>query len=195
MYPNKATLEIVGKLETMAEHWTQEELDNHRRIVMFRKTQSGSTVTATFKAVGIGQRPPNSICISCIVISVDAIYLIEQLVAAPSRFTVEEKSRIRRNLESFGPLTVSKTKPESEEFKVIMALPRPKPRTTERDVKAFPWKKFEPALKKIIGKYSASTIPQQLTNHPNSDKFGDRIPANGHQSHHPWYEASGEPHT
>ncbi|KAK3080907.1 hypothetical protein LTS18_012046, partial [Coniosporium uncinatum] len=107
---------------------------------------------------------PNSICISCIwweekeetyVTSVDTIYLLESLIGV--RFTVEEKNRIRRNLEGFRPLTVSKAKADSEEFfKVIMGFPNPKPRNIEKDVKVFPWKILPHALKKIVGKYSAS---------------------------------------
>ncbi|KAI8666290.1 hypothetical protein NCS57_00853500 [Fusarium keratoplasticum] len=172
LYSSKAVLKIAGKLETMAENWTQEEWENRRRIVLFRKTQRGSTLNATFQPVGVQDRPPNSVCISCIwwaeknecyVTSVDTIYLLEQLVAAPNRFSVEEKNRIRRNLEGFHPQTVSKAKAESEEFfKIIMAFPNPKPRNIEKDVKVFPWKILESALKKIIGKYSASpssTLP------------------------------------
>ncbi|KAI5295443.1 hypothetical protein KEM52_001368, partial [Ascosphaera acerosa] len=49
------------------------------------------------------------------------------------------------------------SRPESEEFfKVIMGFPSPKPRNIEKDVKVFPWKVLAHALKKIIGKYSAS---------------------------------------
>ncbi|CAI0648063.1 unnamed protein product, partial [Colletotrichum noveboracense] len=171
-YSNKAVLKIMGKLDSMAVDWSPEEWSNRRRIVMFSKKQSGSTLTASFRAVNVNERPPNSICISCIwwaeknecyVTSVDTIYLLEQLVVAPARFTVEEKNRIRRNLEGFRPLTVSKAKADSEEFfKIIMAFPNPKPRNIEKDVKVFPWKILESALKKIIGKYSASpssTLP------------------------------------
>ena len=88
----------------------------------------------------------------CYVTSVDTIFLLESLVAV--RFTVEEKNRIRRNLEGFKPQTVSKAKPEREEFfKIIMGFPNPKPRNIEKDVKVFPWKILALALKKIIGKY------------------------------------------
>jgi hypothetical protein len=163
MFSTKAVLKIAGDLETMASGWTKEEWDNRRRIVLFRKHQQGSTLTASFKAVSVNERPPNSICVSCIywaeknecyVTSVDTILLLEQLVAAPARFTVEEKNRIRRNLEGFRPLTVSKAKPDSEEFfKIIMAFPNPKPRNIEKDVKVFPWKILSQALKKIISKY------------------------------------------
>lgn len=170
LYHQKAKLEITGDLEEMAAHWSEEEWESRRRLVHFRRSQSGSTITTTFQAVSPDDRPPNSVCISCIyweeknecfVTSVDTIYLLEQLVAA--RFTVEEKNRIRRNLEGFRPLTVSKGKPDSEEFfKVIMAFPAPKPRNIEKDVKVFHWKDLASALKKIIGKYSASpssTLP------------------------------------
>ncbi|KAH7022203.1 hypothetical protein EDB80DRAFT_2723 [Ilyonectria destructans] len=184
MYGNKAVLKIQGKLDTMAENWSQEEWDNRRRIVRFQKNQRGSTLTASFQPVAVNERPPNSICISCIwwaeksecyVTSVDTIHLLEQLVAAPNRFSVEEKNRIRRNLEGFHPLTVSKAKPESEEFfKIIMAFPNPKPRNIEKDVKVFPWKILEPALKKIIGKYSASpssTLPPASMMNPVSAAY------------------------
>ncbi|OCL11652.1 hypothetical protein AOQ84DRAFT_373795 [Glonium stellatum] len=165
MYPNsKAVLKIDGDLEKMAEGWSQEEWDAKRRLVQFRRSQSGSTITTSFKAVSPEERSPHSICVSCIlweekqecfITSVDTIFLLESLVAV--RFTVEEKNRIRRNLEGFRPLTVSKAKAESEEFfKVIMGFPNPKPRNIEKDVKVFPWKILAHALKKIISKYSAS---------------------------------------
>lgn len=161
LYPNKAKLEINGDLDSMAQTWSADEWEAKRRLVCFQRTQSGSTINTSFKPVSVDDRPPNSICISCIyweekeecfVTSVDTIYLLEQLVAA--RFTVEEKNRIRRNLEGFRPLTVSKGKQDSEEFfKVIMAFPNPKPRNIEKDVKVFHWKDLSSALKKIIGKY------------------------------------------
>ncbi|CAK7267707.1 hypothetical protein SEPCBS119000_002688 [Sporothrix epigloea] len=165
-YRAKAVLSILGNLDSMAQDWTPEEWNNRRRIVLFRKKQNGCHLEATFRPVPVNERPPSSICISCIywaekqecfVTSVDTINLLEQLVASPSRFTVEEKNRIRRNLEGFKPFTVSKAKAESEEFfKLIMGFGAPKPRTIEKDVKVFPWKILSQALKKIISKYSAS---------------------------------------
>ncbi|KAL7794414.1 hypothetical protein V8C37DRAFT_68450 [Trichoderma ceciliae] len=166
LYTSKAVLKINGKLSEMASKWTQEEWNNRRRIVQFKKSQQGAVLSVSFKPIAVNERQPNTICISCIwwaeksecyVTSVDTIHLLEQLVASPNRFSVEEKNRIRRNLEGFHPSTVSKAKAESEEFfKIIMAFPHPKPRNIEKDVKVFPWSALEPALKKIIGKYSAS---------------------------------------
>jgi hypothetical protein len=161
MYPTKAVLKLNGDLDSMAKGWSKDEMSSQRRLVQFTRSQTGSTIQADFKAVTPEDRAPSSICISCIswegksecyVTSVDTIYLLESLVAV--RFTVEEKNRIRRNLEGFRPLTVSKAKADSEEFfKVIMGFPAPKPRNIEKDVKVFPWKVLAHALKKIIGKY------------------------------------------
>lgn len=205
LYSSKAMLKIVGKLDSMAENWSQQEWESRRRLVLFRKSQQGSTLTTTFRAVTPEERPPNSICISCIwwqertecyVTSVDTISLLEQLVASPGRFTVEEKNRIRRNLEGFHPLTVSKAKADSEEFfKIIMAFPNPKPRNIEKDVKVFPWKILEPALKKIIGKYSASpgsTIPPSNLMTPVSTTYAPLPTPPGHNF--PSAAGHGDPH-
>lgn len=164
IYPSnaKALLKLDGELNTMTQNWTHAEKDVQRRLVQFRRSQAGSVITATFEPVTLEDRLPNSICVSCIwweeknecyVTSVDTISLLESLVAV--RFTVEEKNRIRRNLEGFRPATVSKTKAESEEFfKLIMGFPNPKPRNIEKDVKVFPWRILSTALRKIIGKYA-----------------------------------------
>jgi hypothetical protein len=161
MYPSKAVLKIEGDLDKMTEGWTREEFEAKRRLVQFKRSQSGSTITTSFAPVTPEARSPNSICVSCIlweekqecfITSVDTIFLLEALVNV--RFTVEEKNRIRRNLEGFHPLTVSKAKADSEEFfKVIMGFPNPKPRNIEKDVKVFSWKSLAHALKKIISKY------------------------------------------
>ncbi|KAI1611423.1 hypothetical protein EDD36DRAFT_441450 [Exophiala viscosa] len=164
IHPLKASLKLKGDLDSMKDNWTKDEKETRRRLVEFRRNQSNSCITAEFGPVAPQDRQPSSICISCIwwkernefyVTSVDTIYLLEALVGV--RFTVEEKNRIRRNLEGFRPMTVSKAKTESEEFfKVIMGFPHPKPRNIEKDVKVFPWKILSTALKKIISKYSAS---------------------------------------
>ncbi|KXT08765.1 hypothetical protein AC579_4930 [Pseudocercospora musae] len=143
IYPSnaKAMLKIEGDLNSMSDKWTALEWEARRRLVQFRRSQSGSVISATFEPVTLEDRLPNSICVSCIwweekqecyVTSVDTISLLESLVAV--RFTVEEKNRIRRNLEGFRPATVSKTKADSEEFfKLIMGFPNPKPRNIEKD--------------------------------------------------------------
>ena len=164
IYPHtsKAVLNIEGDLDSVAAApWSPEEVENRRKIVQFWRHQKGATINTNFAVVATNERQPNSICISCIyweekgecyVTSVDCIYLLESLISV--RFTVEEKNRIRRNLEGFRPMTVSKAKADSENFfKLIMAFPNPKPRNIEKDVKVFPWKILGMAMKKIIGKY------------------------------------------
>ena len=174
IYPNnKAVLKIEGDLDGMLEDWSEEELRVKRRLVEFKRSQSGNTITTSFKPVTLEQRAPNSICVSCIwwegrgesfITSVDTIYLLESLVAV--RFTVEEKNRIRRNLEGFRPLTVAKGKLESDEFfRTIMGFPNPKPRNIEKDVKVFPWKILNQALKKIIGKYVSDKCRLTVVRH------------------------------
>jgi hypothetical protein len=162
LYPDaKATLEISGDLQSMCEGWSREEREARRRLVEFSRSQSGSLVTVTFKAVSPDEYQANSPCVSCIywerkkqyyVTSVDTIALLEHIIAI--RFTVEEKNRVRRNLEGFKPHTVSKAKDEYDDiFKLIMGFPNPKPRNIEKDIKIFPWPIMEQALKKIVGKY------------------------------------------
>lgn len=164
IYPHKAVLKLEGDLDEMARGWSTEEWNVRRRLVQFWRHQDRNTIHASFSAVLPEQRRPDSICISCIywyekqtwfVTSVDCIYLLESLISV--RFTVEEKNRIRRNLEGFRPMTVSKAKADSENFfKLIMSYPNPKPRNIEKDVKVFPWSILGQALGKIIGKYVCS---------------------------------------
>ena len=165
MYPNRAILKIRGDLNSMQDNWTSDERLAKRRLVRFRGEQSGSTINTYFKAVKPDERPSSSETrekrISCIhweerdeyfVTSVDTIALLETLVGA--RFTVEEKNRIRRNLETHHPETISKSQPNKESFfKVIMGFPNPKPRNIEKDVKVFPWPILAQALRKVISKY------------------------------------------
>ncbi|QDS70916.1 hypothetical protein FKW77_006526 [Venturia effusa] len=168
---SKAEIDIQGDLQAMCNGWTQEELKAKRRLVEFQRSQEGSIITTSFRPVTLEERTPNSPCISCIwweeqnryyVTSVDTIQLLESLVGV--RFTVEEKNRIRRNLEGYKPMTISKQKEDCESFfRLIMGFPNPKPRNIEKDVKVFLWSNLEIALRKIIGKYSMTSTPMTST--------------------------------
>lgn len=173
MYASRAIIKIRGgDLNSMQDNWTAEERAVKRRLVRFQGEQDGSTINTYFKAVKPDDRPSSHETrerrVSCIyweerdeyfVTSVDTIALLETLVGA--RFTVEEKNRIRRNLETHHPLTVSKAKPDTESFfKVIMGLPNPKPRNIEKDVKVFPWPILGQALRKVISKYVSCFVNQ-----------------------------------
>lgn len=163
--PFQASLQIVGDLDAMPVYppWSPAEEQARRRLIRFTRVQQGPQITAHFTVLNANDYTPTTPCVSCIyweekdecfITSVDCIYLLEQLVA--SKFTVEEKNRIRRNLEGYKPLTISKGKADYNNFfKLIMSFDNPKPRNIEKDVKVFEWKIVSHALKKIIGKYSA----------------------------------------
>lgn len=166
--PYKANLHVRGDLNTMVQQWTQEEWQQQRRLVRFwrQQTTGPEDIECTFAPISQSEHPEQAsmIVVSCIywqemddffITSVDCLYLLECLLAV--RFTVEEKNRIRRNLEEFKPLTVSRSKVESAPFfRLVMGFPNPRPRNIEKDVKVFPWKSLGQALKKIIGRYTAS---------------------------------------
>lgn len=159
----RASLDIIGNLDDMAHNWTVQEWQAQRRLVQFQRVQRGPVITVQFMPLDPAKYSPDVACISCIhweeknecyVTSVDCIHLLEQLVN--SKFSVEEKNRIRRNLEGYHPCTVSKGKPESGNFfRLVMSFKAPRPRNIEKDVKVFPWRVLSQALQKIISKYSA----------------------------------------
>ncbi|CAO3592335.1 unnamed protein product [Absidia cylindrospora] len=130
----------------------------------------------------------SSLVVSCIywreqndyfITSVDCIYLLEGLIGV--QFTVEEKNRIRRNLEGFRPLTVSKCKTDCADFfKMIMGFPHPKPRNIEKDVKVFAWKVLPQALRKIIRKYTPNytNLPSSSSSSSSSSASSLSMPPN-----------------
>jgi hypothetical protein len=137
------------------------ELHIGRRLVRFNKVQEGYRLKVTCEGIDQEDYHEGDIVVSCIyhdeedsccITSVDIIYLLERLI--DDEFEVEEKNRIRRNLEGLRPTTVSKHKPGFEDFfQRIMDFPDPKPRNIEKDVKVFDWGLLPQALDKIISKY------------------------------------------
>ncbi|KAF7983250.1 hypothetical protein HWV62_22868 [Athelia sp. TMB] len=166
IYGSKAILELLSPLGKLAHDWDEQEMRQGRRLVRFHKIRKGNqlkvTCSATTPEEYSGHGDP---VISCIrrgdgvegycVTSVDIIFLLERLVG--DSFQVEEKNRIRRNLEGLRPTTISKHKVGSERFfQRIMDFPEPKPRNIEKDVKVFDWDRLPEALDKIISKYVSS---------------------------------------
>lgn len=168
---SRTNLDIMGDLDAISSHWTTEENNQCRRIVQFAREQDNQTIRCHFRPVSIQDTLSKDInVVSCIyweeqkqsfITSVDCIYLLEALLNI--RFSVEEKNRIRRNLEGFHPWTISKRKEETSKFfKLIMGFSKPKPRNIEKDIKVFPWKTLPYALKKIITKYTANEFRSGL---------------------------------
>lgn len=159
-------LDLVTNLQTICVGWSPAEISAGRRLVRFCKVQDGRRLIVSCEPIKVEEyRDTDSVisCIyreesdSCFVTSVDIIFLLERL--ASSDFPVEEKNRIRRNLEGLRPTTVSKHKPGFEDFfQRIMEFPDPKPRNIEKDLKVFEWSLLDQALDKILSKYVGPTV-------------------------------------
>lgn len=145
--------------------WTDEEIKNERRLVALSIVREGFT-TFNIKFTALAPDSParnnQNLIISCIrweekndmvVTSVDIILVLETLVGEP--FSVEEKSRIRRNLQFLKPSTVARST-SRRLFTSLMAMENPRPRNIEKDVKVFRWTNFFDALNKVLSKYSAN---------------------------------------
>lgn len=161
--PPIAVLNLHTNLRELAHSWDEDEYARKRRLVQFFRTQEGSVIHVEAKPIKAAEYRNDIPTISCIyredkndcfLTSVDAISLLESLIGGRGRFSIEEKNRIRRNLEGFRPITISKNKRETAEFfSLIMSFPEPKPRNIEKDVKVFAWNSLSEALKKIVTKY------------------------------------------
>ncbi|KAG2153686.1 uncharacterized protein EDB93DRAFT_209246 [Suillus bovinus] len=161
-----ASLDIMVVLDSFCYNWDDVEMQAGRRLVRFSRIRDGNKLLVSAERISPGDYDAKDIVISCIyrdetdsccVTSVDIIHLLQRLVAA--EFVVEEKNRIRRNLEGLRPTTVSKSRPGFEGlFQRIMDFPDPKPRKIEKDLKVFDWKLLPQALDKIISKYSLSNF-------------------------------------
>ncbi|KAI0371050.1 hypothetical protein BV20DRAFT_979097 [Pilatotrama ljubarskyi] len=176
----RAVLQIETPLDAVAElrDWDPEERRMGRRLVRFSRVQEGCTLRVACEAIRPSEYTDGDTVVSCIyrpadatgpgdnpvskccITSVDIIFLLECLVG--DIFNIEEKNRIRRNLEGFRPKTVSKNKVGTEAFfQKIMDFPAPKPRNIEKDVKVFDWAVLPQALDKIISKYTLYPAKQQ----------------------------------
>ena len=145
-----------AQIECSFQPMDQQEHQQHRMRENMAAAAAAAAVAAAAAAAGHHHphhhhqrlqsphhKSSSSLVVSCIywrerndyyITSVDCIYLLEGLIGV--QFTVEEKNRIRRNLEGFRPLTVSKCKPDCADFfKLIMGFPNPKPRNIEKDVR------------------------------------------------------------
>ncbi|QRW21481.1 transcriptional regulator Medusa [Rhizoctonia solani] len=158
----QVSLGFLADLNSMTKNWTPEEVNDKRRIVEFFCVRTRGRIDVTFAPIPVEKaRDLSKNIVSCIwwdgmeefiITSVDTINLLERLVG--TKFTTEEKNRIRRNLQGFKPATVSKSQPESEPFfRTLMEFPPPRPRNIEKDVKAFAWSKLPSMLEKVVSKY------------------------------------------
>ncbi|EGW31355.1 uncharacterized protein SPAPADRAFT_51373 [Spathaspora passalidarum NRRL Y-27907] len=177
-------LRFSHDLNTMTQNWTREEFASSRRLVKFEFHDSENAIqTVSFQPVTSQASDNSGPIISCIywkekdrhiATSVDIILILEYLVN--QSFGIEEKNRIRRNLQSLKPTTVSRSnKEDCDFFNLIMSMENPRPRNIEKDLKVFNWGDLGKAIAKVMSKYSVISphgqIPLDSQNHSNS-RFG-----------------------
>ncbi|KAH9963922.1 hypothetical protein BC827DRAFT_1154380 [Russula dissimulans] len=157
------SLDFSGDLKELGYDLSAEERRLKRRLVRFICKPDGDTLHISFHVIQQEEYDERFVVVSCIYredtcdtcyTSVDMIRLVEYLVQA--QFTAEEKSRIRRNLESLSPKTIQKE--EGGLFKTLMGFPAPQPRTIEKDIKVFDWNTIASGISKVIEKYAWVTV-------------------------------------
>ncbi|KAG7660533.1 uncharacterized protein J8A68_005952 [[Candida] subhashii] len=163
-------LRFANDLNTMTQNWTLAEHESRRRLVRFEfeQNQQDGMKTIYFEPITPDQVESSKPIISCILwqernryiaTSVDIILILEYLVA--QSFGIEEKNRIRRNLQSLKPITVSRSNVcDCDFFNLIMSMENPRPRNIEKDLKVFNWGDLGKAIAKVMSKYSV------IFNHP-----------------------------
>jgi hypothetical protein len=164
----KVILEFSIHPKDLGRSLTKEELNLHRGLVRCFCKREGDTLRISLESTRQEEYDERLVVISCIYrddtrdtwyTSVDMIRLVEYIVQAP--LTPEEKSRIRRNLESLHPTTVSKAS-MPRLFQMIMDFPPPKPRIIEKDIKIFQWGTLQEGLNKVLVKYVRRQIYSAL---------------------------------
>ena len=143
-------VEFDNDLAMMQFDWTPEEIQQKRRLVQFWREErpADNKIVCGFQPVSQeshrGQvNRISSFCIvsciywesqqQCFMTSVDLVQLLEFLLNM--NLSMEEKNRVRRNLEGFKPVTASKNRTGTVDFfRLIMNFPNPKPRHIEKDV-------------------------------------------------------------
>lgn len=180
-------------LSAISENWSEQERQKGRRLVRIKiESKSLPQFKVRAEAVKPGNFSSKDVVISCIrwpeknidvVTSVDIITVIEHFVG--QTLSVEEKSRIRRNLQFLKPYTITKSGAESKRlFHSIMAMENPKPRNIEKNLKVFKWTDLFLAVTKVLSKYSPSpnssikpTIkPCTIANHESSEVTKTEVP-------------------
>ena len=164
-------LEFTGALHTLCENWTDGELRIGRRLAKFTTVREDNNFILSCEIVRQEDYDAEDVVISCIyyertneyyVTSVDILYLFENV--ADEALGTSEKTRLRRNIQSFLPTRVEKAdRGYGELYTQIMGFPPPKPRTIEKKIKVFRWVLLEDILSKIASKYVS---PLRLSKSP-----------------------------
>jgi hypothetical protein len=154
--------------------WTAAERTVKRRLIAFHCISTEETFTGSFSAVAIGHfadAPPDSKVVSCILIpdlisgqkciitSYDLINLVDWMIHSPNWFDVNERNRVRRNLELFKPQTLRKNGAFDgfNIFDQVTGYLYPKPWNIQKDFKVFDWAQIETIMVDIVKRYHIIT--------------------------------------
>lgn len=172
-------LHVGPSVDSAVSEWTEEEVLAGRKLVHLDVAlESHANFHIEARPLKPESHPNNEgrLVISCIkweeqdkfvVTSVDVIMVLEHLVGA--QFPIEEKSRIRRNLQFLKPSTITRSNGESKRlFNSIMAMENPRPRNIEKDLKVFEWSELFTAVRKVLSKYSANPGASMLAPFPSN---------------------------
>ncbi|RHZ80702.1 hypothetical protein Glove_132g301 [Diversispora epigaea] len=152
----KIKITVEGDLQQVTKNWSAEEYAARRRLVKFTRRVEGNEIKASFSVLRPDEEADNGTYVSCIwdedqgefcVTSVDILNLVGGLTGV--RVTKAEQTRIRRNIETFRPITVGKNK-NGGLYGTIMSFPNPRPRNIKKDIKIFSWSSVSAVLEKIF---------------------------------------------
>ncbi|RHZ45975.1 hypothetical protein Glove_640g14 [Diversispora epigaea] len=152
----KTKITIEGDLQQVTKNWSAEDYRKRRRLVKFTRQVEGNEIKASFSVLRPDEEAGNGTYVSCIweenkgkfcVTSVDIINLVGGLTGV--RVTKAEQTRMRRNIETFKPKTVGKSK-NGGLYGTIMSFPNPRPQNIEKDIKVFSWSSVSAVLEKIF---------------------------------------------
>lgn len=141
-----AELEIMDDLEKLTQDWTPDELAAKRRLVRFECQRHGPLLKISARALPQAESQESVldgvVTISCILdeardehvaTSVDILHLIEGILY--NEHTIDERNRIRRNIEGLQPRAIAKGQKDVDAlFSLVMNFPDPKPRSIEKSL-------------------------------------------------------------
>jgi len=140
--------------------WTQSEHYQRRRIFKAeRNIDFVGDINVSFSTTETDncRADTDTLCFSCIrwlrrdnayITTFDFIRLVEYIL--DTTLSINGKGRIRRQLESFHPITINPLPKSPTMFDVIMDFDEPRARMIRKSIKVFLWDDLDGALNKVL---------------------------------------------
>ncbi|RHZ75371.1 hypothetical protein Glove_215g4 [Diversispora epigaea] len=122
----KTKITIEGDLQQVTKNWSAEDYRKRRRLVKFTCRAEGNEIKASFSVLRPDEEAGNGTYVSCIWEENKGEFCVT--------VTKAEQTRMRRNIETFKPKTVGKSK-NGGLYGMIMFFLNPRPRNIEKDIK------------------------------------------------------------